>query len=164
MQAGVDGFPAGMDKMGVRIQLEAYGFDVTNLIVNGKSWDVSMVNEDVNSMFIMGDSGGINYEFPKKYNTGITTDAEEDKDMTNTGTHDMAIRISTIDEDKQTFMIDYLFDTSKLSVDTWFIYDPNVNAVPKGSADPNEKASTANTYTVAAATFSAVATVVGLLM
>merc|ERR1712161_165831 len=138
VQAGVDGFPAGMDKMGVRIQLEAYGFDVTNLIVNGKSWDVSMVNEDVNSMFIMDDSGvGINYEFPKKYNTGITTDAEEDEELPNTGTHDMAIRISTIDEDKQTIMIDYLFDTSKLTAGTWFIYDPDVTAVPVPSAVPS---------------------------
>merc|ERR1712238_104762 len=138
VQAGVDGFPAGMDKMGVRIQLEAYGFDVTNLIVNGKSWDVSMVNEDVNSMFIMDDSGvGINYEFPKKYNTGITTDAEEDEELPNTGTHDMAIRISTIDEDKQAIMIDYLFDTSKLTAGTWFIYDPDVTAVPVPSAIPS---------------------------
>merc|ERR1712161_68915 len=137
VQAGVDGFPAGMDKMGVRIQLEAYGFDVTNLIVNGKSWDVSMVNEDVNSMFIMDDSGvGINYEFPKKYNIGITTDAEEDEELPNTGTHDMAIRISTIDKDKQTIMIDYLFDTSKLTAGTWFIYDPDVTAVPVPSSNP----------------------------
>merc|ERR1712161_108815 len=138
VQAGVDGFPAGMDKMGVRIQLEAYGFDVTNLIVNGKSWDVSMVNEDVNSMFIMDDSGGgINYEFPKKYNTGNATDAEEDEELPNTGTHDMAIRISTIDVDKQTIMIDYLFDTSKLTAGTWFIYDPDVTAVPVPSAIPS---------------------------
>jgi len=164
VQAGVGEFPAGMDKMGVRMQLKATGFKMKDLKVNGKSWVPSMVNEDVNSMFIMGDFGGINYEFPKKYNTGNAKDAEKDIELPNTGTHDMAIRISTIDEDKQTFMIDYLFDTSKLSVDTWFIYDPNVNAVPKGSADPNEKASAANTYTIAAATFSAVATVVGLLM
>merc|ERR1712161_150278 len=101
-------------------------------------WDVSMVNEDVNSMFIMDDSGGgINYEFPKKYNTGNATDAEEDEELPNTGTHDMAIRISTIDEGKQTIMIDYLFDTSKLTAGTWFIYDPDVTAVPVPSAIPS---------------------------
>jgi len=154
VQAGVGEFPVGMDKMGVRMQLTATGFNVKDLKVNGKSWAPSMVNEDVKSMSIMGDSDVINYEFPKKYNTGNAKDAEKDKELPNTGTHDMAIRISTIDEDKQTIMIDYLFDTSKLKEDTWFIYDPDVTAV----------ASAANTYTIAAATFSAVATVVGLLM
>merc|ERR1711865_536188 len=53
------------------------------------------------------------------------------------GTHDMAIRISTIDVDKQTIMIDYLFDTSKLTAGTWFIYDPDVTAVPVPSAIPS---------------------------
>merc|ERR1712238_375427 len=137
VQAGVGKFPAGMDKMAVRMQLKATGFKMKDLKVNGKSWVPSMVNEDVNSMFIMGDSGGINYEFPKKYNTGDAKDAEEDKDLPNTGTHDMAIRISTIDEEKQTIMIDYLFDTSKLSADTWFIYAPDVTAVPVPSAIPS---------------------------
>jgi len=136
VQKGVDGFPAGMDKMGVRIQLKATGFAVTDLKVNGKSWAPSMVNEDVNSLSIMHESGGLNYEFPKKYNTGDAKDAEEDKDLPNTGTHDMAIRISTIDEEKQTIMIDYLFDTSKLSADTWFIYAPDVTAVPVPSSNP----------------------------
>jgi len=136
VQKGVDGFPAGMDKMGVRIQLKATGFAVTDLKVNGKSWAPSMVNEDVNSLSIMHESGGLNYEFPKKYNTGDAADAKEDEDLPNTGTHDMAIRISTIDEEKQTIMIDYLFDTSKLSMDTWFIYAPDVTAVPVPSSNP----------------------------
>merc|ERR1719148_21151 len=111
-----------------------------------------MVNEDVNSMFIMDDSGvGINYEFPKKYNTGITTDAEEDEELPNTGTHDMAIRISTIDEDKQTIMIDYLFDTSKLTAGTWFIYDPDVTAVPVPSSNPTISAAPSSNPTISAA-------------
>jgi hypothetical protein len=171
--AGKNGFPAGMDKLGIRMQLKATGFEVKDLKVNGKSWDKSMVNDDVKSMFIMHDSGGLNLEFPKKYNTGSSKGAEVGKALTNTGTHDMAIRISTVDAATQTISIDYLFDTSKLTSGTWFIYDPDVTEVAKGSADPNAAAvnapsssddGAANTYTIAAATFSAVAAVVGLLM
>ena len=167
--AGKGDFPAGMDKLGIRMQLKATGFAVKDLKVNGKSWDKSMVNDDVKSMFIMHDSGGLNLEFPKKYNTGPTVGATTDKALTNTATHDMAIRISTVDAATQTIMIDYLFDTTKLTANTWFIYDPDVTEVAKGSADPNAPASTpgasaANTYTIAAATISAVAAVVGLLM
>ena len=163
--AGKGDFPAGMDKLGIRMQLKATGFAVKDLKVNGKSWDKSMVNDDVKSMFIMHDSGGLNLEFPKKYNTGPTVGATTDKALTNTATHDMAIRISTVDTATQTIMIDYLFDTTKLTANTWFIYDPDVTEVAKGSADPNAPATAAaNTYTIAAATFSAVAAVVGLLM
>jgi hypothetical protein len=173
--AGKNDFPAGMDKLGIRMQLKATGFAVKDLKVNGKSWDKSMVNDDVTSMFIMHDSGGLNLEFPKKYNTGPTKDAEKGKALANTGTHDMAIRISGVDGATQTISIDYLFDTSKLTSGTWFIYDPDVSEVAKGSADPNAPAvnapspsnapsNAANTYTIAAATFSAVAAVVGLLM
>ncbi len=163
--AGKGDFPADMDKMGVRMQLKATGFAVKDLKVNGKSWDKSMVNDDVKSMFIMHESGGLNLEFPKKYNTGPTAGAVKDKALANTGTHDMAIRISEVDTTAQTIKIDYLFDTSKIKKDTWFIYDPDVTEVAKGSADPNAPATAAaNTYTIAAATFSAVAAVVGLLM
>ena len=178
--AGKGDFPAGMDKLGIRMQLKATGFAVKDLKVNGKSWDKSMVNDDVKSMFIMHDSGGLNLEFPKKYNTGPSANSVVGKALANTGTHDMAIRISTVDPAAQTIMIDYLFDTSKLPSGTWFIYDPDVTEVAKGSADPNAPATgnapapatdaatpatdAANTYTIAAATFSAVAAVVGLLM
>ena len=178
MKAGVGDFPTGMDKMGVRMQLKATGFAVKGLKVNGKSWEASMVNDDVTSMFIMHESGGLNIEFPKKYNTGSTEGAVIDEALTNTATHDMAIHISTADPAAQTIMIDYLFDISKLTKDTWFIYDPDVSQVAKGSADPNAPAiksgsadpnapaikSAANTYTIATATFSAIAAVVGLLM
>jgi len=183
--AGKGDFPVGMDKLGVRMKLKATGFAAKELKVNGKSWEASMVNDDVTSMFIMHESGGINIEFPKKYNTGSIEGAAVGQALKNTGTHDMAIRISTVDTEEQTIMIDYLFDTSKLKAGTWFIYDPDITSVTKGSADPNAPgsanapgsnapgsanapapatAAAANTYTIAAATFSAVAAVVGLLM
>jgi len=171
--AGKGDFPAGMDKLGIRMKLKATGFAVKDLKVNGKSWEASMVNDDVKSMFIMHESGGLNIEFPKKYNTGKSEAAEKGKALTNTATHDMAIRVSTVDTAAQTIMIDYLFDTSKITAGTWFIYDPDVTEVAKGSADPNDpnapapapaNTGAANTYTIAAATFSAVAAVVGLLM
>lgn len=173
VKAGVGDFPAGMDKMGVRMQLKATGFAVKDLKVNGKSWEPSMVNHDVTSMFIMHESGGLNLVFPKKYNTGPTAGATVNAALTNTATHDMAIRISSVDTAAQTIMIDYLFDTAKLTKDTWFIYDPDVTEVAKGSADPNAPPATpapsatagaANAFNVAAATLSALAAVVGLLM
>jgi len=168
VKAGVGNLPTGTDKMGVRMQLKATGFAVKDLKVNGKSWEASMVNDDVTSMFIMHESGGLNIEFPKKYNTGSTEGAVIDEALTNTATHDMAIRIST-DPAAQTIMIDYLFDISKITMNTWFICGSAVSQVAKGSADPNAPAvgsgkSAANTYTIATATFSAIAAVVGLLM
>ena len=188
MKAGANGYPAGMDKMGIRMQMKATGFAVKDLKVNGKSWTPSMVNEDVTSMFIMHGSGGLNLKFPKKYNTGTMAGAEVGKALTNTATHTMAIRISEIDTTAQTIMVDYLFDTSKLKANTWFIYDPDVSEIAKGSADPNAPkapkkpkapapapanlpkgptpapVAAASASTIAAATVSAVAVVVGLLM
>ena len=153
------------------MQLKATGFAVKDLKVNGKSWEPSMVNDDVTSMFIMHESGGLNLVFPKKYNTGPTAGATVNAALTNTATHDMAIRISSVDTATQTIMIDYLFDTAKLTKDTWFIYDPDVSEVAKGSADPNAPPATpapsagaANAFNVAAATLTALAAVVGLLM
>jgi len=135
--AGKNGFPAGMDKMAVRMILKATGFEVKDLQVNGKSWDKSMVNEDVNSLFIMHDTGGLNMVFPKKYNTGNMAGAVEDKPLPNVATHNMQIRISDVDTTTQTVAVDYLFDTSKLTAGTWFIYDPDVTEAAKGSKNPN---------------------------
>lgn len=135
--AGKNGFPAGMDKMGVRMTLKATGFEVKGLMVNGKSWDKSMVNEDVNSLFIMHATGGLNIKFPKKYNTGTMTGAVADKPLPNVATHNMQIRISTVDTTAQTIAVDYLFDTSTLKAGTWFIYDPDVTEAAKGSKNPN---------------------------
>jgi len=178
VKAGANGFPAGMDKMGVRMIMRATGFAVKDLKVNGKSWDKSMVNEDVTSIKLMTTkTEGINIVFPKKYNTGTKAGAKDGKPLPNTATHDMHIRVSTPDADARTIMIDYLFDTSELKAGTWFIYDPDVTEVTEGSTNPNAPAgsktpaasdtpasSATNTYTIAAATFSAVAAVVGLLM
>jgi hypothetical protein len=135
--AGKNGFPAGMDKMGVRMTLKATGFEVKGLMVNGKSWDKSMVNEDVNSLFIMHATGGLNIKFPKKYNTGTMVGAVADKPLPNVATHNMQIRISTVDTTAQTIAVDYLFDTSTLKAGTWFIYDPDVTEAAKGSKNPN---------------------------
>jgi len=135
--AGKNGFPAGMDKMGVRMTLKATGFEVKGLMVNGKSWDKSMVNEDVNSLFIMHATGGLNIKFPKKYNTGTMVGAVADKPLPNVATHNMQIRISTVDTTAQTIEVDYLFDTSTLKAGTWFIYDPDVTEAAKGSKNPN---------------------------
>lgn len=135
--AGKNGFPAGMDKMGVRMTLKATGFEVKGLMVNGKSWDKSMVNEDVNSLFIMHATGGLNIKFPKKYNTGTMAGAVADKPLPNVATHNMQIRISTVDTTAQTIAVDYLFDTSTLKAGTWFIYDPDVTEAAKGSKNPN---------------------------
>ena len=126
-----------MDKMGIRMILKATGFAVKDLQVNGKSWDKSMVNEDVNSLFIMHESGGLNMKFPKKYNTGSLVGAVADKPLPNGATHDMQIRISSVDTTAQTIEVDYLFDTSKLTSGTWFIYDPDVTEAAKGSKNPN---------------------------
>merc|ERR1711865_1235589 len=143
------------------MQMKATGFAVTNLKVNGKSWDKSMVNEDVTSLFIMHESGGLNIKFPKKYNTGSAVGAKAGEIMTNTATHTMAIRISGVDTTAQTINVDYLFDTSKLKAGTWFIYDPDVTEAAK--APSSGSGSAASTYTIAAATVASVAAVVGML-
>ena len=172
VKAGANGFPVGMDKLGVRMVMKATGFEVKELQVNGKSWTPSMVNEDVTSMFIMHASGGLSLKFPKKYNTGSLAGYSTDAPLTNTATHDMQIRVHSVDSKDQTILIDYLFDTSKLPAGTWFIYDPDVTEAAKGSANPNvvdapspsnNLQSASTTYAVAAAAVSGVVAVVAML-
>ena len=170
------GYPTGMDKLGVRMKLKAVGFKVQDLKVNGKKWDKTMVNDDVDTMFIMHEKGGLNIKFPKRYNVGSVKNIPTTKILPITASHDMHIRVSDLDATTQTMYVDYLFDTKNVPAETWFLYDPDVTEAEAGTSDPNAEPepepeapapSTAGdglSYTVAATAISGAIAVTALLM
>lgn len=151
---GKNGFPANMNAMGVRMKLKASGFKVTDLKINGKTWEKGSIATDVTSMTIMHADGGLSVKFPTKYNIGTT------KDLKNLKTADIKIRVSNVDATAQTFDMDYLFRKDDIKFGQFFIYDPAVTDLPKAAAD----GSASSSVTLAAATISAVAAVAALLM
>lgn len=164
--AGQNGFPAKMNAMGVRMKMKATGFKVTDLKINGKTWEKGSVATDVTSMTIMHADGGLSVAFPQKYNIGTTADLAGIKTAT------IKIRVSNLDTTAQTFDMDYLFDTDDIKFGQYFIYDPAVTDLPKGTAPavlapgpaPSATNSAGTSATIAAATISAVAAVAALLM
>lgn len=156
---GTNGFPANMNAMGVRMKLKATGFKVTDLKINGKTWEKGSIATDVTSMTIMHADGGLSVTFPTKYNIGTTAD------LKNIKTADIKIRVSNVDATAQTFDMDYLFRKDDIKFGQFFIYDPAVTDLPKLAPAPAPPgASASSSVTLAAATISAVAAVAALLM
>ena len=152
---GTNGFPANMNAMGVRMTMKATGFKVTDLKINGKTWEKGSVATDVTSMTIMHADGGLSVKFPTKYNIGTTAD------LKNLKTADIKIRVSNVDATAQTFDMDYLFRKDDIKFGQFFIYDPAVTDLPK-SAPSTAGASTS--ATIAATAAAAVAAVAALIM
>ena len=155
--AGKNEFPATMNAMGVRMNMKATGFKVTDLKINGKTWEKGSVATDVTSMTIMHADGGVSVKFPTKYNIGTTAD------LANLKTATIKIRVSNVDATAQTFDMDYLFDTDDIKFGQYFIYDPAVTDLPAAAA-PAPSSGASSSVTLAAATISAVAAVAALLM
>ena len=154
---GTNGFPANMNAMGVRMTLKATGFKVTDLKVNGKTWEKSSVATDVTSMTIMHANGGLSVNFPTKYNVGTTVD------LKNIKTAAIKIRVSNVDATAGTIDMDYLFRKDDIKFGQYFIYDPAVTDLPAAAA-PAPSSGASSSVTLAAATISAVAAVAALLM
>jgi len=164
---GTNGFPANMNAMGVRMKMKATGFKVTDLKINGKTWEKGSVATDVTSMTIMHADGGLSVKFPTKYNIGTTADLKNLKTAT------IKIRVSNVDATAQTFDMDYLFRKDDIKKGQFFIYDPAVTDLPKAKASspapstiaPAPSTTGASTSaTIAATAAAAVAAVAALIM
>ena len=144
--AGSNGFPAGMDFLGVRMKLQAVGFKVNDVKVNGKKFSEHDINSEVNSLSLMHASGGINIDFPKKYNTGPTS-ASTTTTFTVSATKDVKIRVHGVDGASQSLYIDYLFETAGMTAaNKYFMYDPTVTEVK--SNDLKSSAAALSVYLV----------------
>jgi len=155
--AGKNEFPATMNAMGVRMKMKATGFKVTDLKINGKTWEKGSVATDVTSMTIMHADGGLSVKFPTKYNIGTTADLKNLKTAT------IKIRVSNVDATAQTFDMDYLFRKDDIKFGQFFIYDPDVTDLPKSSPAPST-AGASTSATIAATAAAAVAAVAALIM
>ena len=154
---GTNGFPANMNAMGVRMKMKATGFKVTDLKINGKTWEKGSVATDVTSMTIMHADGGVSVKFPTKYNIGTTAD------LANLKTATIKIRVSNVDATAQTFDMDYLFRKDDIKFGQFFIYDPDVTYLPKSAPAPST-AGASTSATIAATAAAAVAAVAALIM
>lgn len=135
--AGQDGFPAGMDNLGVRMKLSAVGFNVDDIKVNGRAYDTGSVNDDITSLSLMHSSGGINIDFPTRYNTGPTTGAQTDGTMLEvTETKTVKIKVHGANSAEQFVYIDFLFELAGQDMDTYFMYDPDVSEVHSSGLVP----------------------------
>ena len=155
--AGKNEFPATMNAMGVRMNMKATGFKVTDLKINGKTWEKGSVATDVTSMTIMHADGGVSVKFPTKYNIGTTAD------LANLKTATIKIRVSNVDATAQTFDMDYLFRKDDIKFGQFFIYDPDVTYLPKSAPAPST-AGASTSATIAATAAAAVAAVAALIM
>lgn len=155
--AGKNEFPATMNAMGVRMKMKATGFKVTDLKINGKTWEKGSVATDVTSMTIMHADGGVSVKFPTKYNIGTTAD------LANLKTATIKIRVSNVDATAQTFDMDYLFRKDDIKFGQFFIYDPDVTYLPKSAPAPST-AGASTSATIAATAAAAVAAVAALIM
>lgn len=126
-----------MNAMGVRMKIKVTGFKVTDLKVNGELYSTSKIYSDVTSITIAHEKGTIHGVYPLRYNVGPVSNpikvAGKIDLLRNTKTADMKIRISEVDAEKQTFMIDYLFRSDDLEDGFWFNYDPTLAATFEGA-------------------------------
>lgn len=136
--AGQNGFPTGMDHIGVRMKLTAVGFKVTGLKVNGAAYDENYVDKDVTTMSITHRQGELALDFPLKYNYGSTAGATTDgTTLPVNGTKNVKIRVHGANQATSTVFIDYLFESADLATkDKYFMYDPSITGtvVATGSA------------------------------
>ena len=163
MKPGMNGVPIGYDHFGIRMKLSTVGFDAKNLRVNGRLYDENFKDDNVLSLYLTHQTGGINIEFPNKYNIG--------KDQIGfMETFQVQVRVTRVGggvvQDSQdgqdgsdpsgstpfVIYIDYLFEsadiTSDENGDTWFIYDPLVTPLQPGAEDPHKVNTAANSPAV----------------
>lgn len=126
--AGINGYPAGMDHLGVRVKVQAVGFSLDSLLVNGAPYSDDNVNVQVESIGL-GSRDGVGYSFPQKYNIGSVVNAVENDALPVTGaSKNIQIRVTKPSATDDYFYVDYLFETASIDADTYFIYDPTITA------------------------------------
>lgn len=146
IQAGKNGFPVGMDHIGVRMKLTAVGFKVEGLKVNGADYAEANVANDVTKMTIAHGDGELALEFPLKYNYGSAASAEVGTTLPVAGTKTVKIRVHGADKAAGTVLIDYLFEYADLNAkDKYFMYDPSITGTVK---DPTLNSATSLAYSL----------------
>ena len=126
-EQGQDGFPDGFDFLGVRMKISVVGFglDFKSLKVNdGKGHDNKAKYVEITKLTLMHKSGGIEIEFPYKYNVGSfnNNDNKETRKL-------MFVLVHGIDEEEGYMYIDFLFERNMLKPMDYIVYDPNVKVV-----------------------------------
>lgn len=140
VKAGQNGFPAGMDKVGVRMKLSTVG--LTELAVNGREYDPKKVDENVIALEFMGEKGGISVAFPTKYNIGTMAGL----DVPMSAQKEVHIKLHSLDVESGTLYLDYLFDVASIKAGNVFVYDPTVKEVgPPKPASSNTPAPSPST-------------------
>ena len=133
----------GKEHFAFRSKLMVVGFDLSKLRVNGRAYNESKVNEDITTIDIGGgETGGLHYEFPKKYNTGSLTGSVLDG-VTMAPlieTKDMHIKVHSVDLDEDEFYIDYIFEMDGIGHMGYFIYDPDVTLRQPGQGNGDSSA------------------------
>ena len=112
------------------------------------------------SLALAHSSGGINIEFPQKYNIGSTATMLNGTVGQVEATKTVQIRIHGADAVAQYVYIDYLFESASLTAGKYFIYDPTITAAAAG--DGANSATTVQAVTMAAVAL--VGTLSGLLV
>jgi hypothetical protein len=120
VKAGQNGFPAGMDKVGVRMKLFVVG--LTELQVNRQDYDPSKQNQDVTRLDFQGEKGGISIAFPTKYNIGTMEGLWVPMSAQKT----VKIKLHGVNPETGMMFLDYLFDVETIKAGTVFVYDPTV--------------------------------------
>lgn len=141
--AGQNGFPAGMDKVGVRMKIGVVG--LTELMVNGEDYDPSKQKQDVTRLDFQGEKGGISISFPTKYNIGTMEGLYVQMSAQKT----VKIKLHGLNAETGTMFLDYLFDVSTIRAGNVFVYDPTVKqSSPSPKKDTTSAAPKATGTTV----------------
>ena len=137
--SGSGSIPAdsNLDYFGVRMELQAVGFDVNEVLVGTydtlfhklSEFDInSQEAEGVKSLTLTHASGGIKIEFIGWYNFGTIN---HDGSFRVDGRKQVKVRISRVAGEKQSIYIDYLFHQNPdFTMDNkYFMYDPTIAEV-----------------------------------
>ena len=127
---------SGLDYFGVRMELQAVGFDVNEVLVGTHDTHFHKfsefdINSQVKSLSLIHASGGINIEFPEMYNAGSVNSGDSGEIFPVASTKHVKIRIHGVDGEKQSIYIDYLFHQNPdFTMDNkYFMYDPTITEV-----------------------------------
>jgi hypothetical protein len=108
---------------GARVRMKAVGANVTSVAVNGKTVAANGAADVKTVKLTFADNEGILIKFPTEFNYGQYSG----RNVTMLGTQTTKIKVHTLDETEQTFLIDYLFDATNLkAAGKVFMYDPKV--------------------------------------
>ena len=146
---GQDGFPAEMDRWGLRMKLSTVGFDPNNLKLNGRDYYKEREMDDIRKLSIMHESGGVEIEFPYKFNAGSFSSDATDKFYFRETKSDMNIVVHNATQDGSIY-IDYFFEEWIMNGKDYVVYDPVLKFVkytPESNAAP--MAATVNVFAVA---------------